>query len=164
MSHCPPLCQPSHLRLPRKPVSGFTLIELMIVVAIIGLLAAIAIPNYTDYITRANITEAVAGLSDVRLKMEQRFQDNRFYNADGSAGSTNCGGVTPSGTAKSFTFSCVSSSSGQAYVWTATGTGSMTGFAYTVDASGVRGTVIANGTGWDATSATCWVTNKGGTC
>ena len=49
-------------------------------------------------------------------------------------------------------------------MWTATGTGSMTGFSYTVNASGVRGTVIANGSGWDVTNATCWVTNKGGTC
>ena len=63
---------------------GFTLIELMIAVAIIAILAAIAIPAYTDYIRRGRITEAFATLSGMRVKMEQYFQDNRTYAAPAS--------------------------------------------------------------------------------
>jgi prepilin-type N-terminal cleavage/methylation domain-containing protein len=66
---------------------GFTLIELMITVAIIAILAAIAVPNYTDYITRSKFTEAHGMLGDLRVKMEQYYMDNRRY------GTTVGGGV-----------------------------------------------------------------------
>ncbi len=142
---------------------GFTLIELMIVVAIISILAAIAIPNYSDYVTRSKITEAVGTLSDLRVRMEQYFQDNRYYNADGSAGDTTCGNVVQPATAN-FTFACVSANSGQSYVWTATGTGSMTGFSYTINQTNTRTTTIAAGAAWPATVQNCWVTSRGGGC
>lgn len=142
---------------------GFTLIELMIVVAVISILAAIAIPNYNDYIIRSKITEAVGTLSDLRVRMEQYFQDNRYYNADGSAGDTTCGNVVQAPTAN-FTFACLSANSGQSYVWTATGTGSMTGFSYTVTQNNVRGTTIAAGAPWPAVVQNCWVTSRGGGC
>ncbi len=61
--------------------SGFTRIELMMTVAIIGILAAIALPSYTADVQRGRVTEAVAGLAAMRAKMEPYFQDNRAYDA-----------------------------------------------------------------------------------
>ncbi len=164
MRHAAPTyCHLINRSSPCRHMCGFTLIELMIVVAIISILAAIAIPNYNDYIIRSKITEAVGTLSDVRVRMEQYFQDNRFYNADGTAGDTTCGNVVQAATAN-FTFACVSANSGQSYVWTATGTGSMTGFSYTVNQVNARTTTIAAGAAWPATVQTCWVTSRGGGC
>lgn len=62
-----------------KKQYGFTLIELMIAVAIVGILAAVALPNYTEYVKRASRAEAVAALLDAANKEEQYFVDNREY-------------------------------------------------------------------------------------
>ena len=90
--------------------------------------AAIAIPNYNDYLTRSRITEAVSTLSDAKVRLEQYFQDNRFYNNDGTA-STTCG--IPAIPARRILRSCVAGgASRQTFVLTATGRdpGSMKGF------------------------------------
>lgn len=145
-----------------KRQHGFTLIEVMVVVVVIGILASIAIPSYRDYITRSKITEAVSTLSDVKVRMEQYFQDNRFYNNDGSASATCAPSVTAAATAN-FTYACVASNTGQSFVWTASGTGSMSGFSYTINQSNAKSSTIASGAAWPAlTTVNCWVTNKGG--
>lgn len=58
----------------RTMQKGFTLIELMIVVAIIGILAAVALPAYQDYTVRAKISEAVIAGSSVKVLMSEAFQ------------------------------------------------------------------------------------------
>ena len=54
---------------------GFTLIELMIVVAIIGILAAIALPAYQNYVNRANVTNAVAGVAGLKVAVAENFNN-----------------------------------------------------------------------------------------
>ena len=70
----------------RTPQGGFTLIELMVVIVVIGILAGIGFPAYQDYVKRGKITEAISSLSDMSVKMEQYFQDNRTYAGACAAG------------------------------------------------------------------------------
>lgn len=58
---------------------GFTLIEVMIVVVIVGILASIAYPSYLDYVTRSNRTEAHAALMKISNLEEQFYLDNKSY-------------------------------------------------------------------------------------
>lgn len=58
---------------------GFTLIELMIVIVIIGILAAIAIPNYQQYVLRSNRTAAQAQMMDIANRQKQFLVSNRAY-------------------------------------------------------------------------------------
>lgn len=151
-----------------KKQSGFTLIELMIVVAIIGILAAIAIPAYSDYLIRSRITHATSGLAERRTRMEQFFQDNHVFYTAASGGnpevrSPACPATADSTTSTYFDFSCVADAN--TYTLTATGKGQMAGFDYTINQTNTRTSALASvPSGWAGTSATCWITNKGGTC
>ncbi|WP_309412478.1 prepilin-type N-terminal cleavage/methylation domain-containing protein [Desulfobulbus sp.] len=68
-----------HLRKTKKDNKGFTLIELMIVVAIIGILAAIAIPQFSAYRQRSFNSSATSDLRNFRTVMETDFADNQQY-------------------------------------------------------------------------------------
>lgn len=62
-----------------KKNKGFTLIEVMIVVAIIGILAAIAYPSYDEYVKRGNRAEGQAFLNEVAARQERYFSQNNAY-------------------------------------------------------------------------------------
>lgn len=140
-------------------IRGFTLIELMITVAIIAILASVALPSYSDYVTRGKIAEATSTLADMRVKMEQYFQDNRTY--------ANAPFCTTPPTGRYFTFSCGSGTAvptASTYTITATGTaaGGMSNFTYTINQAGTRATTSTQWSG--VTSTSCWVLSKSGSC
>jgi prepilin-type N-terminal cleavage/methylation domain-containing protein len=104
-----------------KRQAGVTLIELLIVIAIIGIISAIALPAYRDYVIRGQLTDSQASLGATRTRLEQYYQDNRSY-------PTECGG-TAAGlpafaipTSQYFTYACTAgAAAGQTFILTATG-------------------------------------------
>lgn len=137
---------------------GFTLIELMIVVAVVGLLAVVAMPSYTSYLARGKIVEAMAALADHRVKMEQYFQDNRDY---GTAGAS-CPVVAANG--KYFTYSCVVGAATPSVAYTATATsiagalGSAAGdYSYSINQSNAKSTTKFKGTAYAPGVKNCWL-------
>ena len=138
-----------------KTRNGFTLVELLVVVAVIGILAAISYPSYTSYVIRGKLAEGTSALSDGRVKIEQFFQDNRTYvGAPAPAATTNFTYAVTNGTPAAST-----------YTLTATGRGAVTGFVYTIDQNNIKRTTAAP-TGWAAATmpTTCWISKKAGAC
>jgi type IV pilus assembly protein PilE len=142
---------------------GFTLIELMIVVAIIAILAAVAIPYYGDYVIRARIPSATSGLAARRVQSEQFYQDSRRY--DDGAWGTNPG--CAAATVDNFTYSCTAATT-TAFTIQAVGVnpGPMAGFTYTIDQNNARTSTIAGAAraGWNTPLTNCWITKAGGQC
>jgi type IV pilus assembly protein PilE len=142
----------------QRQLRGFTLIELMTTIAIIAILAAIAIPSYGNYVRRGKVVEATSALADVRMKMEQYFQDNRTYQ-----NYVNASCIPASGSsiidARYFTYSCGSDTT--TYTITATGVAAkgMGGYSYTINQNNAKTSAVPGAMG-----ATCWITKSGETC
>lgn len=144
-----------------RTARGFTLIELMVTVAIVAILAAVALPSYTSYVQRGKITEATSTLSELRLRAEKYFADNRSYQPTPASGFTVGFNTTVTGT-QYFTYSCTAPTAAT-FTCTATGTGDLTGFAYTINESNVRASDFTSVAGWND-CLTRWITKKGEAC
>ena len=137
---------------PRR-TRGFTLIEVVITLAIVAILSAIAMPAYTAYMQRSRVPAALDALGALATRLEQRYQDTGSY-ANGDA----CGATLP--TTEHFSISCELSDDGQGFTATATGSGPVDGFGYSINHQGVRVTTAhPNGT----PGTNCW-SMKGGVC
>lgn len=135
---------------------GFTLMEMLVVVAMVGILSAIALPSYQDYVVRGKLPEATANLAAKRVRLEQYFQDNHTY-----IGAPDC--VTDNTTSLKFFYACTVEAA-TSFTLRADGKNEMTGFTFTIDESGRKATASVP-TGWTLPSPNnCWVTKKGGVC
>jgi type IV pilus assembly protein PilE len=131
---------------------GITLIELMVALAIVSVLVAVAMPSYRAYVVRSRLPAALDALTSYATRQEQAYQDGGNY------GVANCVASVP--TPDNFTVACALGNNGQGFTATATGSGIVSGYAYSIDNLGIRRTV-SHPRGVPA--ANCW-SLKGASC
>ena len=134
----------------RKGGFGFTLIELMVVLAIVAILAAVALPSYASYVRKQKIRAAQSDLAGLILMMENRYQQQLSYPAATTTTATTqvvFPGWSPA-QADNFAYTIAIGSGG--YTLSAAGTGDLAGCTISVTQNNTRTTsgCVSGGTGW----------------
>lgn len=154
---------------------GFTLIEMMVTVAILAIVASFAVPSYQEYIIRGKLTEATANLADLRVKLEQYYQDNRNYGpTNGRCGDTNndgdgndAGEIPDLPNQRYFAIACTVAVGQQGYTASATsvanqGLGTAASYRYTLNEANLRQTTAFSGA--TGLPKNCWISKKAASC
>jgi len=155
----------------RQIQKGFTLIELMIVVAIIGILAAVAIPAYTKYTKKAKFTEVVQATQAIKTALESCASDqgsftNCFAATQGipanvgswAAGTASQTSITTPAFGKYVAYVGVPTTAGAAGVTTAAIT------AAAISASGMAGEAYELDASFNSATGVTWTTNTASSC
>lgn len=140
--------------------SGFSLIEVMIALAIAAIIAVATIPSYRDHVMRSRIPEATSGLLLTGMRLEQYYQDHRSY---ANVATSACGVAMPQ--PGRFAFNCTVPADGQSFVLSALGRGDggMAGFGYTLNHLGAQRTTTLPAD-WGSAPVDCWVEKRGTAC
>lgn len=142
----------------------------MITVVIIGVLAAVAIPIYQDYVRRGYLVDGTNALATMRADMERYFQDNRTYEAVSATILPPCNAGVAEAKRKfgNFTVTCAGGDAptGTTFRLRASGTGPANGAIYTIDHQNVRTTagMPSGWSGWTSTCGSSWIVKKGQAC
>lgn len=131
--------------------SGFSLIELLVAIAIISILATVATPLFSEYFLRGKLSQGMSTLTQLAVQMEKRYLDYRRYDDNGA-----CVVTAPSD--DYFNYSC--ESEGQNYLWLATTKDGQ--YSYSIDQDNHRKTELYEGS--SSSAENCWQLSADGRC